>query len=393
MNQETIIVSIDVGIKNLSICQLLLQTNDQHNSENKETEKKYTILYWNNIDISSSPQPIQIDPFFDHIENEKTQKQKCSACTQKSTFKSPKGSFLCTRHANQSGYLHPSKNIKIGNLKSNNIDELTNICCTNSIPISTPHPKTKKAFIEMITDYYLGHTLVPLDSFGNECIYVAGKLNINGQKIKFKLKPKFKPNLNTIPESDNSKKKTATNEIHLSDIGRNIIAHLDPTFTQNSIDTVIIENQIGPLAGRMKSIQAMLVQYFIMRHNNVKVEFVGATVKLKPFVFGSNIQTLQNSEIESQHIYYDDIESDLNEIANDNINNAENDKIKRRAYSERKKTGVRACTYILNQTNPMDDKWLKYMQSNKKKDDLCDCFLQVWSTYIWNKVPIVLSIS
>ena len=392
MNKETNIVSIDVGIKNLSICQLLLQSND----ENEKVEPKYTISYWNNIDISFPPKNTSVDPFFDHIENENH--QKCSACTQKSTFKSPRGTFLCTRHANRSGYIHPSKNIKLGILKSSNIDELSNICFTNLIPIVT-QPKTKKSFVEMITTYYLDHTLIPLDSFGNECIYVAGKLNMNGKK-KFKLKPKFKPNLNTIQESNfeqssvsNSKKKTATNEIHLSDIGRNITAHLDPTFPQNSVDIVLIENQIGPLAGRMKSIQAMLVQYFIMRHNHVKIEFVGATVKLKPFVFGSTIQLQDDStpESESKNIYYDDIESDLNEIANDTTNNAENDKIKRRAYSERKKTGVHACTYVLNLTT--DDIWLKYMQSNKKKDDLCDCFLQVWATYIWNKIPIILSTS
>ena len=45
---------------------------------------------------------------------------------------------------------------------------------------------------------------------------------------------------------------------------------------------VIIENQIGPLAIRMKTIQGMIVQYFIMSNLNVEhIEFISASNKLK----------------------------------------------------------------------------------------------------------------
>lgn len=43
---------------------------------------------------------------------------------------------------------------------------------------------------------------------------------------------------------------------------------------------VIIENQIGPLANKMKTIQGMLTQYFIM-HNVETIEFISSSNKLK----------------------------------------------------------------------------------------------------------------
>ena len=46
----------------------------------------------------------------------------------------------------------------------------------------------------------------------------------------------------------------------------------------NKIDYVIIENQIGPLAIRMKTIQGMIVQYFIM--SNLNVEHITETIEL-----------------------------------------------------------------------------------------------------------------
>ena len=41
----------------------------------------------------------------------------------------------------------------------------------------------------------------------------------------------------------------------------------------SGIDAVVIENQIGPLAGRMKMLQGMIAQYFIMM-NVDKIEFI-----------------------------------------------------------------------------------------------------------------------
>jgi regulator of replication initiation timing len=51
----------------------------------------------------------------------------------------------------------------------------------------------------------------------------------------------------------------------------------------DQVTTVIIENQISTIATRMKSIQAMLAQYFIMRNTEIAIEFVSSANKLKEF--------------------------------------------------------------------------------------------------------------
>ena len=40
---------------------------------------------------------------------------------------------------------------------------------------------------------------------------------------------------------------------------------MDELYKDDDIDTVIIENQISPIANRMKTLQGMIAQYFIMK--------------------------------------------------------------------------------------------------------------------------------
>ena len=78
--------------------------------------------------------------------------------------------------------------------------------------------------------------------------------------------------------------KIAANDMSLVDIGisisKNLPLHFD--LTKNPIDKVIIENQISPLANRMKTIQGMVAQYFIM-NDIIDIHFISAINKLKPF--------------------------------------------------------------------------------------------------------------
>ena len=54
--------------------------------------------------------------------------------------------------------------------------------------------------------------------------------------------------------------------INLIDIGRTMKQKFDQLFACDflDLDKVIIENQISPLASRMKTLQGMITQYFIM---------------------------------------------------------------------------------------------------------------------------------
>jgi hypothetical protein len=93
----------------------------------------------------------------------------------------------------------------------------------------------------------------------------------------------------------------------------------------------------------MKTIQGMIVQYFIM--SNVKVdhiEFISASNKLKDCSI--------------------------------------NDK---KTYSDRKKLGISKCLEMISTDFRFNEK-LDYFQQHKKKDDLSDSFLQgIW--FINNK--------
>ena len=127
-------------------------------------------------------------------------------------------------------------------------------------------------------------------------------------------------------------------KIDLIQIGRNIQMELDNILTQfDTIDGALIENQIAPKASNMKSIQAMLAQYFIMR-DIPEIMFISASCKLKSIC------------------------------------------PQKTTYRERKKLGINFCIKRLNDVDTENAKWaLQHFLSHKKKDDLADAFLQAIS--------------
>jgi hypothetical protein len=111
------------------------------------------------------------------------------------------------------------------------------------------------------------------------------------------------------------------------------------------VDTVIIENQLSTLATRMKTLQGMITQYFIMR-GVPNIQFISATNKLKLF-------------------------SDAND-----------DKDMTNEYADRKKRSIEITRTLI----PAEQK-LKF-EKHKKKDDLADCFLQgLWWFCTREKIP------
>ena len=115
--------------------------------------------------------------------------------------------------------------------------------------------------------------------------------------------------------------------------------HLDLLFADHTIDLVLIENQIGPLAIRMKTIQGMIAQYFIMRNIHVRIEFVNAINKLK---VSDGIEALQHLKD---------------------------------TYSQRKQLSIQTCLYLMQEQGRFVEQ-LSYFQTHKKQDDLADCLLQ-----------------
>ena len=128
-------------------------------------------------------------------------------------------------------------------------------------------------------------------------------------------------------------------EVDLFNIGVNIKTKFNKLFeNEGTIDYVIIENQISPIATRMKTIQGMIVQYFIMSNLKVDhIEFISAANKLK--------------------------DCDLKDKTN---------------YSDRKKLGIAKCLGIITSDFRFNEH-IDYFNTHKKKDDLSDSFLQgIW---------------
>ena len=74
-----------------------------------------------------------------------------------------------------------------------------------------------------------------------------------------------------------------TKDFNLVQYGRNLKIEFNKLFKDKKIDGVIVENQIGPLAMRMKTLQGMIMQHFIEKDIPL-VEEVSASNKLKEFL-------------------------------------------------------------------------------------------------------------
>jgi len=129
--------------------------------------------------------------------------------------------------------------------------------------------------------------------------------------------------------------KVNTNDLTLIEIGINLKEKLDELYSDIKIDTVIIENQISPIANRMTTLQGMIAQYFIMKNVN-DIHFISAANKLKDYISTKT------------------------------------------TYAERKSKGIEICEELLINNEHFSSN-LEMFNNHKKKDDLADCFLQgIW---------------
>ena len=131
----------------------------------------------------------------------------------------------------------------------------------------------------------------------------------------------------------------------------------------STIDCIIIENQISPIANRMKSLQWMLAQYFIM-HDKTQIVVVSAANKLKGYAGASASEAVAQS---ANAVSQSASEAVASEAAS--VDSADTS-----SYAARKKEGIRITLELLTANYSAD--WLAYFKTHKKKDDLADAFLQ-----------------
>jgi hypothetical protein len=126
--------------------------------------------------------------------------------------------------------------------------------------------------------------------------------------------------------------KEKSNQVNLIDLGKTMCNSFHDIFTPYEVERVIIENQIGQNAIRMKTLQGMITMYFIQQGIN-DIYHWNACHKLKDY-----------------------------------------DIPKKTTYSQRKKLSIQITEKLLKQDYV---EYLEHFLSHKKKDDLADCFLQL----------------
>jgi hypothetical protein len=268
------ILSIDVGIKNLAFC--LLSKSDSENESNQ-----ISILKWDVVDLTQSD-----------VENENKiiciqLDTKGKICNKQAKYKKDESCY-CLKHAKKTKFLLTFE---------------------------------KPAFINK-------QKLVNL-------ILLAEKYGIQSTNYK-KTELISLLNSHILKNSVELIEKSNASKLDIVTIGKNIQSNLDVLLKDDilSINTIVIENQISPIANRMKTIQGMIAQYFIMKNGSIKIEFVSSSNKLKDC-----------------------------------------DKGEKLTYSDRKKLGIVKCLESLSLSIDSSN-WKSFFSGHKKKDDLADSYLQ-----------------
>jgi hypothetical protein len=268
------VLSIDVGIKNLSFCLFEIHSPDQKSNHLK-------VIKWDNIDLSEKTESkcIEID--------------KNGLCDKPAKF-TKDGKCYCLKHSKKHEFLQPTTDLKPSYINKQKIQNLIDIA--DKYKIKYEHPPKKTNLVALINDFIT-----------NNCFTAIAKTNAC--------------------------------KVDLVTIGRNIQTKFDEILCDHlsSIETIIIENQIGPIANKMKTIQGMISQYFIMKNNNIQIEFISASNKLKDYLPKEKEEKLD--------------------------------------YKQRKKLGIQTCLEIITTDFRFKD-WETFFNKHQKKDDLSDCFLQ-----------------
>ena len=330
------LISFDIGIRNLAYCvfSVDISTDKSCNS----------IIAWDVLDIStkvlreSEKRETQEkeSPTCSCILSSKGSKKKDKtkeSCKKKAKYQNVSGTgtreYYCEKHAKEAQekkqYYLPTKEFQTAFLKKQKVDFLVEFerkyglvaPKALTVPVLEEKKEKKEDRLERIMKWVQEKVLIFL--------------------------------------VDPGKKKERKTEIGLVEIGRNMADHLMAIpETMQEIDTVLIENQISPIANKMKTIQGMLAQIYIL-HGVENIEFVSSSNKLRGF---SSLEDRTKEHTEGSM--------------------KEEKKVKNPNYKQHKKDGIAFCKQLLEQRG--ETEWKTFFETyHKKQDDLADAFLQgIW---------------
>jgi len=271
------ILSIDVGIKNLAMCILKTKQLDDM------SESMFCIEKWEVINLCSDDHACH----WKTMEDCTSENKYLSQCNKKAFYTKNK-EYYCKVHAKARHISYKIPPPELKNIATKKVYDILQFVKDYDIPYTKP---TKKStLLENIKNYY-------------------------------------------SEEYFDFVKTVSAKDINIVDIGIQINIKMGTFLESQNIDKIIIENQIGPLATRMKSIQGMITQYFVMK-NHKDIEFINASNKLKLFTK------------------------------------------EKMTYEERKKKSIEVTYDLLRK---YQNHWISSFDISRKKDDLADSFLQgIW---------------
>jgi Mitochondrial resolvase Ydc2 / RNA splicing MRS1 len=305
------IISFDVGIKNLAYCILQVE-NDT-----------FTIVDWNVInllDTGGDSKP-SLKPCTYLLKKKNTE-----SCGKPAiyTAATPSQECFCARHAKmQTQYVMPTLDIAPSTIKKHKVDGL-------------------KAFVKK------HGILQEVDSLNKSQILEKALQFFESRRLVLIPKPKIKN----------------SNQTDLVQIGKQLKIALNQIAAIKEVTHVLIENQISTIASRMKTIQGMVAQYFIMVLENPQIEFISSSNKLKNFV--KEDEPVENVFYPTPLTVEDSDEEDASATNSNTLD--------KKKYKQHKSDGVKYCLDILKKAAMTE--WAARMEIHKKKDDLADSFLQ-----------------
>jgi hypothetical protein len=375
------IISFDVGMKNLAYCLFVIPdslgemlgkgTSATATAAAADIIHHIKIERWDVIDLRYDPGLASTEvvntplPKQFCMNDQKLAKWMMPAATATPTptpTPTPTVSLYCAKCAEKSKYKIPCREIlqyksKPELIMKKKLDELidikANLSKSASAVIDTTAKNIKCRKADLIQEIKSTLSREYLEPY-NESKYTKYIQGTDASETPVADKPK-KPNY------------VYAHDLDLITYGRNLMKHLDAILypvalassassasPSNVIDMMIVENQISTLASRMKTLQGMITQYFIMKQVP-QIEFISASCKLKLFT-------------DSQMSYDDEMNIDAS------------------TYADRKKSGIVVCRSLgeISRKHQSDfAKWMACFENHKKKDDLADCFLQgLWRVHL-----------
>ena len=338
------LISFDIGIRNLAYCVF-----SQDLSSNP-------IIAWDVLDIST-----KVSREIEKTEIQEKESPTCScfllskgskkkknkeketkekeSCKKKPKYQNNIGAYYCEKHAKEvqdkKEYYLPTKEFQTAFLKKQKVDFLVEFERKYGIVFLEKEKKEKKEErVERIVKWVQENTLTFL--------------------------------------TDPTKKKPVKKEIGLVEIGRNMAEHLMAIpDTIQEVDTVLIENQISPIANKMKTIQGMLAQIYIL-HGVENIEFVSSSNKLRGF----SSPSLEEKEPTKEGKEDAEGTKQDTDITKEDAEGTK--KVKNPNYKQHKKDGIAFCKQLLETRG--ETEWKTFFETYpKKQDDLADAFLQgIW---------------